>query len=361
MSDRRTFLKNSSLLFAASALPFSNFLIPGQKKKLGVALVGLGYYSRDLLAPALQVTQHCELKGIVTGSPEKIPAWQSKYGIEDHCVYNYENMHEIADNDAIDVVYIVLPNALHKKYTILAAEAGKHVWCEKPMAMTESECMAMIKACKKNKVQLTVGYRMQHEPVTQKIISWARSKPYGAITSLYAEAGFYHGGRNKNHWKLHKELGGGAMYDMGVYPLNAVRYASQMEPISVKARMEVKRPDIFKVDETTYFDLEFKGGLHASCKTSFAESINLLKVDCEKGGYELSPFQSYSGVRGHSKDGVVLNPFQGNQQAKQMDDDALSILNKQAPIVPGEEGMKDIRIVEAIFKSASQNGATVKL
>lgn len=361
MTDRRSFLKNSSLLFAASTVPFSNFLIPKQKKKLGVALVGLGYYSRDLLAPALQRTQHCELKGIVTGTPDKIPDWQSKYGIEDHCVYNYKNMHEIANNDAIDVVYIVLPNALHKKYSMMAAEAGKHVWCEKPMAMTEDECTAMIESCRKNRVQLTIGYRMQHEPVTQKVISWAGSKPYGAITALYAEAGFYHGGRNKNHWKLHKELGGGAMYDMGVYPLNAVRYASQMEPISVKARIEVNRPDIFKVDETTYFELEFKEGIRASCKTSFAESINLLKVDCKNGGYKLAPFQSYSGVRGQTDDGVILKPFQGNQQAKQMDDDALAIINQEAPLVPGEEGRKDIRIVEAIFKSAAQNEKLIRL
>jgi glucose-fructose oxidoreductase len=83
MKSRRTFLKNSGLLLAASTFPFSTFAIPQTKKKLGVALVGLGYYSRDLLAPALQLTTHCELKGIVTGSPEKIPVWQSKYGIED--------------------------------------------------------------------------------------------------------------------------------------------------------------------------------------------------------------------------------------------------------------------------------------
>ncbi len=103
-------------------------------------------------------------------------------------------MHEISTNDDIDVVYIVLPNGLHKKYTIIGAEAGKHIWCEKPMAPTAKDCQEMITACKKNKVQLTIGYRMQHEPVTRKIISMAQSMPYGSIEKVKAEAGFRHGG-----------------------------------------------------------------------------------------------------------------------------------------------------------------------
>lgn len=361
MTNRRTFIKKSGLLMAASTMPFSNFLIPTQKKKLGVALVGLGYYSRDLLAPALQLTKNCELKGVVTGSPEKIPVWKSTYGLEDKNIYNYENMYEIANNDAIDVVYIVLPNALHMKYSIIAAEAGKHVWCEKPMAPTVKECQSIINACKKNKVQLTIGYRMQHEPVTQEIISWASSRPFGDINTLSAEAGFRHGGGDGSHWKLHKELGGGAMFDMGVYPLNAMRYATNLEPVSVKARFENSRPELITADETTYFDLEFPQGIRASCKTSFADYLNDLKVNCDDGWYSLSPFQSYTGVKGKTSKGKILQPFKGNQQAKQMDDDALAILNKEKPLVPGEEGLRDIRVVEAIFKSAENNSQRIEL
>ena len=361
MDNRRAFLKKSGLLIAASTVSFPQLLFARPEKKLGVALVGLGYYSRDLLAPALQLTEHCELRGIVTGTPDKIPVWQAKYGIVDKNVYNYENMHEIAENDDIDVVYIVLPNALHKKYTIIAANAGKHVWCEKPMAPTVKDCEEMIAACKKNKVQLTIGYRMQHEPVTQKIISMAGTKPYGMIQKLKAEAGFYNGGGDGTHWKLHKELAGGAMFDMGVYPLNAVRYTTQMEPLSVSARIENSRPELFKADETTFFDLEFPGGILANCKTSFAENMNHLKVDCQSGWYELKPFQSYSGVAGKTSDGQIVSPFRGNQQARQMDDDALAIKQGKAPLVPGEEGLKDIRIVEAIFESSNKGSKRILL
>lgn len=359
MENRRSFIKKAGAFAAISVSP--SFLMPKQKKKLGVALVGLGYYSTDLLAPALQLTEHCELKGIVTGSSQKIARWQTKYGIKSKNVYNYENMHTIANNDEIDVIYIVLPNSLHEKYTLIAANAGKHVWCEKPMAITTKECQNMIDTCAKNKVQLTIGYRMQHEPVTQKIIKWSSSKPYGNIKSLYAEAGFYHSGNDKNHWKLHKKLGGGAMFDMGVYTLNAARYTTGLEPISVSAKQYSKRSDIFIADETTEYTLNFPEGITANCKTTFAENINSLKVNCENGWYKLKPMQSYSGVRGTTSDSKILSPFQGNQQAKQMDDDALAIINKTAPIVPGEEGMKDIKVVEGIFKSAANNSKLINL
>lgn len=361
MNNRRSFLKKSGLLVAASTVPFPQFLFPQTKRKLGVALVGLGYYSRDLLAPALKLTKHCELKGIVTGSPDKIPTWQSRYGIPDKNVYNYENMHRISENDDIDVVYIVLPNTLHKKYTLIGAEAGKHVWCEKPMATNVRDCQEMIKSCKKNKVQLSIGYRMQHEPVTQKIMAMATSRPFGKIKKLKAEAGFFNGGGDGTHWKLHQELGGGAMFDMGVYPLNAARYATQLEPVSVTARIENSRPQLFKVDETTYFDLEFPGEIVANCKTSFAENMNHLKVDCENGWYELKPFQSYSGVSGRTSKGQIFTSFNGNQQAKQMDEDALAIMQNVQPLVPGEEGLKDIRIVEAIFESSQKGSKTIML
>ncbi len=144
-------------------------------------------------------------------------------------------------------------------------------------------------------------------------------------------------------------------------PLNAVRYATGLEPISVSARMENSRPDLFKVDETTYFDLEFPNGINANCKTSFAENLNHLKIDCNDGWYELKPFQSYTGVSGRDSNLKLYKAFQGNQQAKQMDDDSLAILNKKPALVPGEEGLKDIKVVEAIFESSSKAGQRINL
>lgn len=355
MNNRRTFIKRSGLFLMASSLPSYGFLWNRPQRKLGVALVGLGYYSTDQLAPALQETSHCELRGIVTGSPEKIPEWQEKYGIKDANVYNYDNMDTIADNDDIDVVYVVLPVSMHAEYSIRAANAGKHVWCEKPMAKTAQECHDIIDACKKNNVKLSIGYRMQHEENTQTIIKWAETQPFGKIREVEAAAGF--NARNMTGWKLEKEMGGGAMYDMGVYPLNAARYSTGMEPLAVTARHETTRPQMFdEVDETTIFELEFPEGIMANCRTSFGESINNLEITCEDGWYYLRPFQSYTGVKGKASDGTVLEPFGKNQQAVQMDNDALAILKDEPVRVPGEEGLRDIEILEKIYASAANNG-----
>lgn len=316
--------------------------------------MGLGGYSTNQLAPALQETEFCELRGIVTGSPEKIPRWQEKYGIPDANVYNYENMHEIASNDDIDVIYIVLPNSMHAEYSIKAANAGKHVWCEKPMAMNTEECRQMIEACEKNKVKLAIGYRLQHEKNNRIMMKWAETRPYGPMQELTAEAGFF--SRNPG-WRAVEEMGGGAMYDMGVYPLNASRYTTGREPIAVSARSSTSRPDVFsEVDETMEFTLEFPDGITAHCRTSFGEGMNNLEVTCRDGSYYLQPFQTYSGVKGGTSDGKILEPMRKNQQAVQMDDDALAIINNKPPIAPGEDGLKDIIVLEKIYESAAKNG-----
>lgn len=358
-TSRRQFIKGLSATAALTTLPSIGFpaFLQG-KPKLGVALVGLGYYSTDLLAPALQQTEFCELKGIVTGSPEKVPLWQERYGIKDRNVYNYSNMHQIANNDEIDVVYIVLPTGLHAEYAIKAANTGKHVWCEKPMARTVQECQSIIDACNQNKVYLSIGYRMQHEPNTRRLIGWASEKPYGKIITVKAEAGYFDS--RSDHWKQNKEMGGGAMYDMGVYPLNAARYVTGEEPIAVTASHSTNRPEIYhEVDETTTFRLEFPSGTIADCKTSLGEGYNSLRVNCADGWYGLSPFSSYSGIKGETSDGIVLSPTTSSQQARQMDDDARAIIDKTPAMVPGEEGLKDIRVVEAVYQSAKMGKRVV--
>jgi len=356
MYNRRKFIKHvlaTSAGVYASQYAFGNIIVPQAKAKLGVALVGLGYYSTDLLAPALQLTKHCELKGIVTGTPDKATQWKKQYNLADKNIYNYQNFDSIANNPDIDIVYVVLPTSMHAEYTMRAARAGKHVWCEKPMAMSVFECQQMIDACKQNKVTLSIGYRMQHEPNTQQIIRYRKELTYGKVLKVDAAAGYFDG--RTNHWKQKKNMGGGAMYDMGVYPLNAIRYSTGLEPIAVLANQSTDRPTIYtEVDETMIFDLEFSGGVTAHGETSLGKNMNTLQVNCEKGWYKLSPFQSYSGIKGVTSDGKTLNAFIPNQQAKQMDDDAASIKQGSAVLVPGEEGLKDIRVVEAVYKSVAE-------
>lgn len=191
-------------------------------------------------------------------------------------------------------------------------------------------------------------------------MEFARSKPYGKMRSLTVHAGYFE--TRTDHWKQKKSLGGGVMGDMGVYPLNAARYTTGLEPIAVSANASTTRPHIYsEVEETMEFNLKFPNSITANCMATFGKSVNELKVACEQGWYELIPFQYYNGVKGKTSDGKILNDTIPNQQARQMDDDALAILDKTKLIAPGEEGLKDIRVVEAIYRSVAQGGKEIKI
>lgn len=364
LNTRRDVLK--TLALGSAAVLFSpNALLSAtgkQKSQLGVALVGLGYYSTDLLAPALQQTKNCRLAGIVTGTPAKAEAWKTKYKIPDKNIYNYQNFDQIANNPDIDVVYVVLPPSMHKEYVVRAANAGKHVWCEKPMAITAKECQEMIDACRKNKSSLAIGYRLQHEPNTQEYRRIVNQKLLGKIQQVSCGAGYRE--NRTNHWKQTKALGGGVLYDMGVYAIQGARMGTGMEPIAViSAQTSTTRPEIYKngLDETTIAKLEFAGGVMADIKTSFGENVNYLNIVCAKGEIKIAPYQGYSGVKGSSPLGEINHPYDTPwQQAKQMDDDAMAIMQGKSMQVPGEEGLRDIRVVEAIYKSAA-SGQRVNL
>ena len=222
-TSRRNVIKTISLAGAAMIFSPNSLLAATRQKKdrLGIALVGLGYYSTDLLAPALQQTKKCYLAGIVTGTPSKAEAWKKKYNIPDKNIYNYQNFDKIADNPDIDIVYVVLPPSMHREYVVRAANAGKHVFCEKPMAITAGECQAMIEACRKNKRSLAIGYRLQHEPNTKAWRKIVNQKLLGNIQKVRCGAGYPE--NRTDHWKQKKEMGGGVLYDMGVYAIQGAR------------------------------------------------------------------------------------------------------------------------------------------
>lgn len=355
---RRDFIQKSALFGASLSLaPCVRTESKTKIKSLGVAIVGLGGYARGQIAPALQKTSHAHLAGIVTGTPSKIPQWQEKYGIKDANVYNYDNMSTIADNPDIDIVYVIVPTGLHMKYAVIGAEAGKHIFCEKPMAMNVEQCEKIISTCDANNVRLSISYRVQHEPNTQTVIGYADSKPYGEIKSIDAHS-CYDGRGGARGWRADKELGGGALYDMGVYSVNALRYASNQMPIGViSASQSTNYPEVYhEVDETTAFELEFESGFKATGLTSVGASSNHLKVECENGGYELEPLQAYNGVQGKTSDGTMLDQYCDSQQANQMENDAVAIIEGKEFIAPGIQGLHDIRIINAIQKSVATGG-----
>lgn len=362
-NSRRDFIKQISIGAGALSLGFSSpifknkYFTENNNSKMGIALVGLGNYSQNHLAPALQETKECYLAGIVTGTPSKIEEWSRKYNIRKENIYNYENFDNIINNDEIKIVYVVLPNSMHAEFTIRAAKAGKHVICEKPMAMNVNECQSMIDACKKNNVGLSIGYRMQFEQHTIEIIRMAREKEFGNLVTINAGAGFYMG--NANAWRAKKALGGGAMEDIGIYALQAARYVTGEEPVSITAQSYNSRPNEFtEIDETVTFQLLFPSGVIANCMGSFGLGISNLYVQAQNGWFGLNPFSSYNGIKGISSKGPIQYQ-EKNQQAVQMDEMAVSFRDKKPLRVTGEEGLKDVRIINAALESIRTNSKIV--
>lgn len=359
--NRRSAIKQIGLTSTGLALAPSIITAPSSpdEKKLGIALVGLGNYANIMLGPALKETKNCYLAGLVTGTPAKAEKWSKEYNIPEKNIYSYETFDQIADNDDIDIVYVVLPNAMHAEYSIRAAEAGKHVICEKPMAISSAECLEMIAACEKADRTLSIGYRLHYERHHQEVMRLGQEEVHGPIHLI--ESGLAYRVRRPGIWRLDKKLGGGgAIMDLGIYCIQAARYTTGKEPISVTAQGYVYDKEWFKdIYETMMWQFEFPGGIVAHAATSYSTYVDRHYVSAEKGWYECQPSFNGRGTSGRTHEGD-MNFDQVNQQATHMDDVALSIKEKRSPKVTGEEGLKDLQLIEAIF-SAAESGRKVMI
>lgn len=358
-SSRRKFISNLGL--AGLSIPFANSEdlissiaikqknMPAQKK-LGIALVGLGGYASGQLAPALSQTTHCYLAGIVTGTPSKIPAWKAKYNIPDKNIYSYETYDQIKNNPDIDIIYVVLPNNMHAEFTIRGFAAGKHVICEKPMAITVADCDSMISAAKKANRFLSIGYRLHFEPYNLEMARLGTSKKYGDLKKISGGFGFK---AIPHQWRLQKKYaGGGPLMDLGIYVSQGMCYTTGMEPIAVTAQ-EGKKTDLQRfseVEQSLTWQFEFPNGLIGYGSTSYDDDMNFLKAEAEKGVFELTTAYNYNGLKGYTPAGNMQFPLI-NQQAQQIDGIALSIKNNKPSIVPGEMGRRDVKYLQAIYEA----------
>ena len=372
MNSRRDFLQK--LTASAIAIPFLNrwdneksktvYGAPYDGPVLRVAIMGLGSYGTRV-ADAMQSCTKAKLTGVVSGTPSKIKDWQQKYKIEEKNCYNYETFDQLKNNPDIDAVYVITPNALHHDQVIRVARAGKHAICEKPMAINAKEGQEMVDACKKANVSLLVGYRMHFEAKTLEIIRMRKDGELGKILFFQGLSGFRIG--NPNQWRLNRQLaGGGAMMDIGIYSINGSRYMIGEEPVWVTAQETKTDREKFKdgVDETIQFQLGFPGGAVASCLSTYTmNNLDSFFLNGEKGFAELKPATGYGPIQGRTNKGELTHPHVTHQTV-QMDEMAEIILNGKQPVVPvnGEEGVKDLKIIDAIFLAAKTgNKVDIKL
>lgn len=369
MQSRRHFLQQLTASVIAMHLPG---LSPAESKLpdappysgpvLRVAIMGLGSYA-NRVAEAMQSCKMAKVTGVISGTPAKINTWQKQYNIPDGNCYNYSNFDAVKHNLEIDAVYVITPNALHHEQVIRVAKAGKHVICEKPMAVNAKEGAEMVAACKQANVKLLVGYRMHFEAKTLEIIRMRNEGGLGKILFFQGLCGFKIG--DPNQWRLNRQLaGGGSLMDIGIYAINGARYMVGEDPVWVTAQETKTDPKKFKegVDETIQFQLGFPSGAVASCLSTYnMNNLDRFFLNGEKGFAELQPSTGYGPIKGRTSQGELTQQHITHQTV-QMDEMAGIILQGKQPMVPvdGEEGLKDLKIIDSIYL-AVKTGKKVKL
>jgi glucose-fructose oxidoreductase len=361
--SRRTFLGQLSTA-AAAALALAPRRLRADDaqrppKGYGVALVGLGNYSATRLGPALKLTDHCHVAGVVTGDPKKGREWSRHYGFSDKNVYGYETMGQMAGNPDIDIVYVVTPNALHARHCIAAAKAGKHVICEKPMATSVADCDAIIAACRAANVRLFVGYRLHYEPHNIELARLAREGTFGPFMRIAGENGFDMGSPDAadRNWRVNKKLaGGGPLMDMGIYVIQAACMVKvEAAPVSVTAKFgPVTRPEVFsEVEQSLNWTMEFADSASAKCFTSYADQVSHFRADADGGWAEIEdPAFYYEEPILRTSRGTPNLP-KVNHQVAQLNGMAVELMSGRPTIASGEMGRRDIAIVEAIYAAAA--------
>lgn len=343
---------------ASMALPIRAQEDAPKKKKVGYCVVGLGRISMGHFMPAMKNSQKGQITAVVSGHREKAEKIAAEYNIPVKNIYDYKNYDDIAHNSDIDAMYIALPNNMHAEYTIRAANAGKHVLSEKPMATSVKDCQSMIAACKAANKKLMIAYRCQYEPTNLRAIKMIQDGELGTIQAIESANGFK---EKLGEWRLDKKMaGGGPLMDVGIYSLNACRYLTREEPVHVEGYSSVIDHDgrFTTVEENVSWTMKFPSGVVASCNTTYgARMEGFFRVHGSKGVIHMEPAFGYQGL--HLKANIAgqtpidepnteKDPYQFLIEGDYFAD---CIRENKEPKTSGEEGLRDMKWIAELYKS----------
>lgn len=330
-------------------------------RKIRYAVVGLGWFAQSAAMPAFDQAENSELVALVSDDPQKLAELSQQYKIQH--TYSYDEYETCLNSGEVDAVYIALPNHLHREYTVRAANAGIHVLCEKPMAITADECEVMLQAAQDNNIKLMIAYRLHLEEANLQAVETLKSGKIGEpriFNSVFTQQ------TEASNIRVDKEVGGGTLDDIGIYCINAARYLFQAEPIEVFATTANNGEERFKeVDEMTTAILRFPGDRLATFTVSFgAAKVSTYHVVGTKGDLRLDPAYSTQGEIKHTltidgkKQERSFEPH--GQLAAEFVYFSDCILNDKDPEPSGIEGMIDVQIIQALYHSI-ENGQFVQL
>jgi glucose-fructose oxidoreductase len=332
-----------------------------RKPKIRYAVVGLGHIAQAAVLPAFEnARENSELVAFVSDDPVKHRRLGRRYQVVN--IHTYKEYDALLKSGAIDAVYIALPNNMHRDFAVRAARAGVHVLCEKPLAVTERDCEAMIDACARHDVKLMTAYRLHFERANLDAIEIVQSGKLGEPRVFNSVFGYQ---VKKGNIRTRKKMGGGANYDIGIYCINAARYLFRAEPIEVTGYTLRTDARFREVDAITSAMMLFPNNriAHYTCSFDSAD-IATYSVIGTKGKLRLDMAYEYA-----AEISMEVSVGEKKQRRTYEKRDQFGaelvyfsdcIISDRKPEPSGEEGLADVRIIRAIYESA-RTGRPVKV
>jgi predicted dehydrogenase len=332
-------------------------------KPVGYAVIGLGGFAQRAILPGFRHSKKAKLVALVSGDRAKVKRLATKFGAE--ASYTYEELPACLSLPQVEAVYIATNNGSHAHYAVHAANAGKHVLCEKPMANSVEECRQMLAACRASNVRLMIAYRKYFEPASRELKKLITSGKLGRLKYIHSAFGIVIRARaERGMWHLDPKLsGGGSLPDVGVYCVNTIRWLVGADPLEASAYQWTTDPETFsQVDENIAFRLNFPQGIVAQATSSFrAAESSFLQVNGEGGWACLNPAYQYDLERcmfGEIAGRWFEKRFKViDELALELDAFADSIRRGREPEPNGVQGMRDMAVMEAIYQSAREGRA----
>ena len=223
-------------------------------------ILGPGFIATHAIIPAIQEVSNSRILAVASNNEERSREVALRFGIERF----YSDYQALLDDPHVDVVYIALPNHLHREWTTRAAAARKHVLCEKPIAMNAAECNEMITACQQANVLLMEAVMYRFHPRMLYLKQMLLARELGDVRFLHAAFSFNFNA--PGNYRAYRQFGGGAILDVGSYCVNAARWLIDSEPVSSQAIISYNQESI---DLNTSAILRFSEDVSAHIQSSF--------------------------------------------------------------------------------------------
>ncbi|HEY8965391.1 MAG TPA: Gfo/Idh/MocA family oxidoreductase [Candidatus Methylacidiphilales bacterium] len=334
---------------------------PPKAKIVRYAVIGLGRLAQEQILPAFAHAKKNSKLVTLFYHKKSEAALGKRYGLEK--VYSSTDFEKGLREQRVDAVYIAVPNHLHREYALRAARVGVHVLSEKPLAVSEADCRAMIEAARRNRVKLMTAYRLHLERGNLTAIDHVASGRLGKVRFFNS---FFTMEVTPGDIRTKKEWGGGTLYDIGIYCINTARNLFRAEPVEVfAASVQGTARRFGNVDEMTSAVLRFPGNRLATFTTSFGSPPgDAYEVFGTKGNLRVENGYGYylPSVHRITVDGKTSEKMfkKTDQFAPELLYFSDCILKNKTPEPSGEEGLIDVQIIEALLES-SRTGKPVRL